>query len=59
MNRFRVGDAVELAGMDVLDHAYPPHYLVPGTGVSKEQVLALEEKQRRVRLKYGLAVRTA
>ena len=65
MNRFRVGDIIELAGMDVLDNAYNKDFCVydfsvsssDGYIITKEMVAALEEKQRRARLKYNLRVK--
>ena len=64
MNRYRIGDTVELAGMDILDNAYrPSQNLSEITGnptvfpVTKENILQLEEKQRKSRLKYNLRVK--
>ena len=58
MNRYRIGDTVELAGMDLLDSAYKADYYLQGSAVTKEQIAALEEKQRRSRLKYNLRVKS-
>ena len=57
MNRFRIGDTVEIAGMDMLDDGFDLNTKLEGTEITKQQVLTLEMKQRKARLKYGLTVR--
>ena len=47
MNRFRIGDTIEIAGMDMLDYAIKPDHRIEGTEILKGQVLQLEEKQKK------------
>lgn len=44
MNRFRIGDTIEIVGMDILDYSIKNEYKIAGTTVTKEQILQLEEK---------------
>ena len=54
MNRFRIGDTIEIAGMDLLDFSIGDDIKSCGLDITKGTILTLDEKQKKARLKYSL-----
>ena len=57
MDRFRISETIEVAGMDILDNGIGLDEKILDTKVTKRQVLHLGKKQRKTRAKYGMRVK--
>ncbi len=57
MDRFRISETIEVAGMDILDNGIGLDEKILDTKVTKRQILHLGNKQRKTRAKYGMRVK--